>query len=154
MTDEAAAAPSCLRHRKLYKNRRASPDTSVFDPDVWSGRALQEIFVELAVSGLASTSTSIKARKTRPAVSTTFCSTSTVLIFRNRESQSTSRPTRGVKRGRQALCGAGPSSSTARRKDLAFASGFSARSPILLFMIGSIWRAIATAPSRACSGRR
>src|SRR5450432_3389685 len=32
MTDEAAAAPSCLRHRKLYKNRRASPDTSVFDP--------------------------------------------------------------------------------------------------------------------------
>jgi hypothetical protein len=28
--------------------------SSQFDPDVWSGRALQEIFVELAVSGLAS----------------------------------------------------------------------------------------------------
>jgi hypothetical protein len=27
---------------------------SVFDPDVWSGRALQEVFVELAFSGLAS----------------------------------------------------------------------------------------------------
>ena len=27
---------------------------SGFDPDVWSGRALQEGFVELAVSGLAS----------------------------------------------------------------------------------------------------
>jgi hypothetical protein len=28
--------------------------TSGFDPNVWSGRALQEVFVELAVSGLAS----------------------------------------------------------------------------------------------------
>jgi hypothetical protein len=28
--------------------------TDAFDPDVWSGRALQEDFVELAVSGLAS----------------------------------------------------------------------------------------------------
>ena len=28
--------------------------TSQFDPNVWSGRALQEVFVELAVSGLAS----------------------------------------------------------------------------------------------------
>jgi hypothetical protein len=28
--------------------------TSPYDPDVWSGRALQENFVELAVSGLAS----------------------------------------------------------------------------------------------------
>ena len=28
--------------------------TSDFDPDVWSGRALQEVFVELAFSGLAS----------------------------------------------------------------------------------------------------
>ena len=27
---------------------------SVFDPNVWSGRALQEVFVELAFSGLAS----------------------------------------------------------------------------------------------------
>jgi hypothetical protein len=27
---------------------------SEFDPDVWSGRALQEVFVELAFSGLAS----------------------------------------------------------------------------------------------------
>ena len=25
-----------------------------FDPNVWSGRALQEVFVELAFSGLAS----------------------------------------------------------------------------------------------------
>jgi len=28
--------------------------TTTFDPDVWSGRAVQENFVELAVSGLAS----------------------------------------------------------------------------------------------------
>jgi hypothetical protein len=28
--------------------------TSQFDPNVWSGRALQEDFAELAVSGLAS----------------------------------------------------------------------------------------------------
>ena len=27
---------------------------SEFDPNVWSGRALQEVFVELAFSGLAS----------------------------------------------------------------------------------------------------
>ena len=27
---------------------------SHFDPDVWSGRALQEVFVDLVVSGLAS----------------------------------------------------------------------------------------------------
>jgi hypothetical protein len=33
---------------------RASPDTSVFDPYVWSGRALQVDFAELAVSDLAS----------------------------------------------------------------------------------------------------
>jgi hypothetical protein len=30
------------------------PATAAHDPHVWSGRALQEIFVELAVSGLAS----------------------------------------------------------------------------------------------------
>jgi hypothetical protein len=27
---------------------------SIHDPNVWSGRALQEVFVDLAVSGLAS----------------------------------------------------------------------------------------------------
>src|SRR5258708_15615558 len=30
------------------------PTISEFDPNVWSGRASQEVFVELAVSGLAS----------------------------------------------------------------------------------------------------
>jgi hypothetical protein len=30
------------------------PRTADFDPDVWSGRALQEGFVEVTVSGLAS----------------------------------------------------------------------------------------------------
>jgi hypothetical protein len=29
-------------------------ESTRFDPHVWSGRALQEVFVELAVGGLAS----------------------------------------------------------------------------------------------------
>jgi hypothetical protein len=42
--------------RLLGKTRsdRRTFKVTPFDPDVWSGRALQEIFVELAVSGLAS----------------------------------------------------------------------------------------------------
>jgi hypothetical protein len=40
-----------------FNSKADSPDVGrhlAFDPDVWSGRALQEGFVELAVSGLAS----------------------------------------------------------------------------------------------------
>jgi hypothetical protein len=43
----------CLLLREERKSGLWGP-ISVFDPNVWSGRALQEIFVELAVSGLAS----------------------------------------------------------------------------------------------------
>jgi hypothetical protein len=40
----------------VNRHRRACcrPDRVAFDPDVWSGRALQEVFVDLVVSGLAS----------------------------------------------------------------------------------------------------
>jgi hypothetical protein len=38
----------------VNRTSRLRPLTSEFDPDVWSGRALQVDFAELAVSGLAS----------------------------------------------------------------------------------------------------
>jgi hypothetical protein len=40
---------SGVKQKSLFEAVRAA-----FDPDVWSGRALQEDFVELTVSGLAS----------------------------------------------------------------------------------------------------
>src|SRR5208283_1793425 len=36
------------------QGQQALPASAAFDPDVWSGRALQVDFAELAVSGLAS----------------------------------------------------------------------------------------------------
>ena len=45
------------RARLLSEDGRTSygrGETEAIDPDVWSGRASQEVFVELAVSGLAS----------------------------------------------------------------------------------------------------
>jgi hypothetical protein len=36
------------------RTSRGQPISVAIDPNVWSGRALQEDFVELAVSGLAS----------------------------------------------------------------------------------------------------
>jgi hypothetical protein len=44
----------CIEQRPLSAGFRNRLGSSQFDPDVWSGRALQEVFVELAVSGLAS----------------------------------------------------------------------------------------------------
>ena len=44
-------------HESAFATKRTSPSAphmSAFDPNVWSGRALQVDFAELAVSGLAS----------------------------------------------------------------------------------------------------
>jgi hypothetical protein len=41
---------ACRRSGKDLLDERITES----DPDVWSGRALQEVFVDLAVSGLAS----------------------------------------------------------------------------------------------------
>jgi hypothetical protein len=49
-TNSASLGPLLGPYRTFV--RRAA--TSDFDPDVWSGRASQEVFVELAVGGLAS----------------------------------------------------------------------------------------------------
>ncbi len=38
----------------VKRSRRFRARNDEIDPDVWSGRALQEVFIDLAVSGLAS----------------------------------------------------------------------------------------------------
>src|SRR6266536_5395119 len=38
----------------VKRSRRLRAGNGVIDPNVWSGRALQEVFIDLAVSGLAS----------------------------------------------------------------------------------------------------
>ena len=43
-----------VRYRGYSRHAEPAGLRSEFDPNVWSGRALQEDFVELAVSGLAS----------------------------------------------------------------------------------------------------
>ena len=45
---------SDVRYWDEQRTTFARGEFSGFDPDVWSGRALQEVFVELAFSGLAS----------------------------------------------------------------------------------------------------
>jgi hypothetical protein len=49
--DRSGGRCSLLRAKRTSQLRT---QTSEFDPNVWSGRALQEDFNELAVSGLAS----------------------------------------------------------------------------------------------------
>ena len=49
----ASRAGECLLLSEKQTSRGKAA-TSGFDPDVWSGRALQVDFAELAVSGLAS----------------------------------------------------------------------------------------------------
>ena len=49
--------PDTWLHRPMLQNVKkvlANPEPSTHDPNVWSGRALQVDFAELAVSGLAS----------------------------------------------------------------------------------------------------
>jgi hypothetical protein len=49
--------PNTWLHRPMLQNVKkvlANPEPSTHDPNVWSGRALQVDFAELAVSGLAS----------------------------------------------------------------------------------------------------
>jgi hypothetical protein len=48
------AHPKNVRYRGYLGRDMLGLSSSQFDPTVWSGRALQEDFVELAVSGLAS----------------------------------------------------------------------------------------------------